>query len=253
MSLEILPRTPTSQQELRLVLSGGAREGRISWELNGEPLGLEGDLLPPGIGSKGDEITAVLDHAEGRVSRSVILANTAPQVVSVGLDDPFIRRGKDIVLLPEIHDPDGDEVSLSFRWVINGREVPEVDGPVLEGDRFRKGDRIEVSIEPHDGEAAGPVFRGGALVVPNAPPAITGAPPAVFSEAGYLYRVSAEDPDGDELHYFLEGPEGMGFEAGGNLVWREAARFPGVHRVRIAVRDQEGAGAVQEYTLYVVE
>jgi hypothetical protein len=242
-------------QELRAVVRGMGHEGRIFWERNGVPLGVEGGLLPAGSGTKGDVITAVLELADDHVQAGVTLVNSLPQVVAVGLANPYISRGRDVVVVPEIYDADGDEVWLSYSWSVNGIEIPEADGPILRGDLFGKGDRIELNILPHDGEADGPVFRGAALVVPNAPPSISSSPPATLSEQGYLYQVTAEDPDGDKLRYVLEeGPEGMSIgEATGFLVWREAGNHPGAHRIRIGVLDPEGMGAVHEYTLYIAQ
>jgi hypothetical protein len=254
-SIEILPKEPTAVQDLRAIIRGGSHEGNIHWERNGELLGIEGDLLLAGNGNKGDVITAVLDLPDDQVRGSVLLVNALPQVVAVGLADPYVRAGKDVVVVPEVYDPDGDEVRLSYRWSVNGVEIHAAEGPVLRGDLFRKGDRIELGILPHDGDAEGPMFRGAALVVPNAPPTVTSSPPDSLSEQGYLYPVAAEDPDGDVLSFTLEeGPEGMHIEeATGVLVWKEAGRFPGAHRIRIAVGDPEGLSAVQEYTLYIAQ
>jgi hypothetical protein len=186
LSIEIFPPEPTAEHELRAKVRGGGHGGRIFWKRNGESLGVEGVLLPAGSGVRGDLITAVLEIEEESVEASVILSNALPKVVWAGLQDPHVRRGKDIVIIPQTHDADGDEVWLTYRWSVNGIEIPEAGGPVLQGHLFSKGDQVEVGITPFDGQEEGPAFPGLPLVIPNAPPGITSSPPADLSAQGYI-------------------------------------------------------------------
>jgi hypothetical protein len=253
VAIEITPQEATAEHELRARVRGGGHGGRIFWERNGVPLGVEGEFLPAGSGVRGDLITAVLELEEESVEASVVLSNAPPKVVWAGLQDPHVRRGKDIVIIPETHDADGDNVWLTYRWSVNGIEISEADGPVLQGHLFSKGDQVEVGIIPFDGQEEGPAFPGRPLVIPNAPPRITSSPPADIAEQGYIYQVQAADPDGDVLSYLLEeGPEGMTIDQStGHLAWRGAAGSLGSHRIRISVNDPEGMSAYQEYTLYI--
>jgi RHS repeat-associated protein len=89
---------------------------------------------------------------------------------------------------------------------------------------------------------------------PNQNPAITSTPPAraiVFRD--FVYPVSASDPDGDPLAYFLtQAPAGMAIDrATGRITWRPDRSQVGTAAVTVSVRDPRGGQASQTFTLDV--
>jgi len=98
-------------------------------------------------------------------------------------------------------DADGDGVSLSYVWFIDGLVVDDV-GAELSGEAyFDKGQSITVSVTPHDGLEFGVAVSAEPAVVQNSPPS---APEISISDEGELVGLidtPSVDPDGDEVTY----------------------------------------------------
>jgi hypothetical protein len=79
--------------------------------------------------------------------------NRAPQIDALALSQPSPRPGETVAAEVRASDPDGDTVSLSYVWRIDGEEQPE------KGASFRvSGDRssqIELEVTPRDGKMIG--------------------------------------------------------------------------------------------------
>ncbi|MCK4621697.1 MAG: hypothetical protein KAT62_05715 [Desulfuromonadales bacterium] len=179
------------------------------------------------------------------------IENSPPRIVSVAFVAPYIHRGVDIEVIPEAEDADDDDISIQFRWFLNGTELLENNTSLLEGDRFSKGDRIALWVIPSDQESEGAIFYGAEFEIPNAPPEFTTSPPLSFEATEYVYSAQASDPDGDQLNYLLESaPEGMTIEGEtGDIHWSINEKDAGDHVIKIVAQDAEGARAVQEYSL----
>ncbi|MFO7813791.1 MAG: putative Ig domain-containing protein, partial [Pelovirga sp.] len=85
----------------------------------------------------------------------------------------------------------------------------------------------------------------------NAPPIITSEPPEELSETGFLYQVTATDPDGDALTFRLENaPEDMQINTSAGLIqWHFDPMPEGIFPVRIIVDDGHGGQAEQSFEL----
>lgn len=179
------------------------------------------------------------------------VGNRPPRILAVPFADPYIHRGVDIQVAPEVEDADGDFVDLHYRWFINNEELSDMDAPLLPGDRFSKGDIVALWVTPADREGDGETFYGSEFEIPNAPPVFVTTPPLEFRTTGYVYAARATDPDDDPLTYLLEAaPVGMSIDsATGQITWSISAGSVGSHQVKIVAEDIEGASAVQEYTL----
>jgi len=114
--------------------------------------------------------------------------------------------GMDVNVFPLAEDKDGDSVSFRYQWLINNEADPFLTEAKLPGDRFVKGDRVQVRITPFDGQEEGPVYQSYVMTVPNAPPRITSQPPENFEALEYQYQAKTSDPDGDKLVYQLARP-----------------------------------------------
>lgn len=182
---------------------------------------------------------------------SAVGGNRPPRVLSVAFENPYVHRGVDIQVVPEVVDADYDEVLLQYRWFINDEELIDLDSPTLAGDQFYKGDKIALWVIPSDLDGEGAIFYGTAFEIPNAPPAFVTSPPLDFRATNYAYVAQATDPDDDPLTYFLEeAPEGLLIDnETGQMAWTIGADSVGSHQVKIVAQDIEGARAVQEYTL----
>ncbi|MCI0529007.1 MAG: hypothetical protein L0Y56_16340, partial [Nitrospira sp.] len=167
--------------------------------------------------------------------------NRRPRAVSVHLTPPDqVYRGTDITAVPKAVDPDGDEVGFRYQWVINGEENPLENGPVLGGDRFKRGDEVSVHVTPYDQEGDGEVVKPRPVIIPNAPPKITSTPPPMdFKLLTYIYQATAVDADGDPITFSLASVlEGMTIDPEtGRIEWKISRDQEGAHPIEVVAED----------------
>jgi len=252
LAVKILPEAPVSTDDLQAQCTCG--EGvTYTWEKNGQPLDLgNAAVLPRSRFVKRDRITVSARLGSETGSTTVVIGDAPPRVTSVTFLPENICRGVDITAAPAASDPDGDEVSFSYKWSVNGQELTE-NTPVLKGDRFKKGDRVSLTVVPSDGEVDGPAYATASITIPGAAPVFVSTPPADFSGRTYTYQASAKDPDGGPVTYSLSSaPAGMTIESlTGKLVWQIPAGAEGTHTIRIVARTSDGGQGEQTYTLTI--
>jgi hypothetical protein len=103
----------------------------------------------------------------------------------------------------EAIDPDGDAVTYTYVWSVDGEPV-EVDGADVPAGRSAAAERWSVAVTASDGEHAGTPFEASVVVGNEAPV----APPIAFStsyadERLELVLEEPVDPDGDPLDLSL--------------------------------------------------
>ena len=144
------------------------------------------------------------------------------------------------------------EYSFIYRWFLNGEENYFQTTPVFPGSLLQRGDKLSVEIIPVDlnDNRLKPVVIHD-MVVGNASPVIISDPSAILSVAGYSYKVTATDPDGDTLTFNLEeAPEGMEIDpATGQIIWQFDTMPQGVFPVKIIVEDGFEGRAEQTFEL----
>lgn len=251
-SLTLMPSRPTVLEDLEAEV--GAVSGPVSyrWLRNGLPLsGQTERRLPAGQAIRGDLVTVIANTSQGEGRAQVTIVNSLPRVSRVRLENPRISHGSDLAVSVEGADPDGDALSFRYNWQVNGEELHWERGPLLPGDKFRRGDKIGLRVTPHDGKEDGLVFNTPDWTVGNAPPSFVSTPPQTLQGEIYRYQVQADDPDGDPLSYELEaGPRGMQIDPrSGLLSWTFAKSDSGEHSIRIVAKDPEGLGVYQQFSL----
>jgi len=250
----IHPGDPTVRTGLQAIVRGEVRASSFIWERNGQEIdGQNSDRLQGDYFQRGDDVIVRAITSKGELRTSKSIGNSLPEIVALPFVDPHIKAGVDIEVIPEAFDPDGDFVDFRYSWKLNGEELPDLDSPVMSADRFRKGDRIFLTVFPRDQDGEGEPYRGLEFVIPNAPPVFVTVPPKEFTGFQYTYEAHAEDPDGDVLEYYLESaPSGMTIDNGsGSITWQVTRQDAGEQRVRVVARDEEGMRAIQEYTLVI--
>ena len=246
--VSLQPEQPTSSDCLRAVVGGQSEKAVILWEVNGQRVSGNNQVEFCGNPfSRGDQVIARV----GTASASVTIGNSLPRVTGISSTPKELYAGMDVTVVPEAEDKDGDPVEFRYQWLINGEADPFLTEATLPGDRFSKGDKVQVKITPYDGFAEGPVYESYVTPIPNAAPKILTQPPPRFETLDYAYPFKAKDPDGDPLTYSLEkAPEGMTINpATGQINWPLRGVKPGTYQVKIVVRDPEGIAVFQEYTL----
>ena len=219
--VEIWPGSPRRGDALRAVIATPAPDAdgdpltyRYAWKKNGKPLAVTGDPreVPGAETRRGDrfelEAWASDGEAEGPGAHAeVVIGNTPPGAPLVAIEPERPRGGQALkveVVRPS-EDVDGDPVRYDVAWSHEGKAISGEAAETLPAGRFRKHERVRVTVTPHDGRDAGEA-GSAEVVVDDAPP---GAPGVTLSPArptaGTPLRVAvttaAFDPDGDPLGY----------------------------------------------------
>ena len=250
-SLALRPKHPTVSDILVAKVKDSSG-GEFSWSNNGLTIeGATGAELSLEPFHRGDLITCDFEVGGKQFRTSVEIVNSSPRVGKTTFVNSSLQQGVDIELLTETEDADGDEVSVSYRWFVNDKEIPDQHQANLSGTHLKKGDKVAVWVTPADSFGDGKTFYSTVLEIPNAPPIFSSTLPTKFDGQNFSYTAVASDPDGDGLEFSLEaGPEGMNIDPQtGQMQWKIETSVNGDQLVRIKARDPEGATATQEFTL----
>jgi hypothetical protein len=104
----------------------------------------------------------------------------------------------------DVEDADGDKVSLSYRWVADGRPL-EQTGQSLEAGLLKRGQRVQCVVTPNDGVEAGPARPAALVTIRNSQPivgavSVEPAVPRTTDSPGCMVS-GAEDADDDKVSY----------------------------------------------------
>jgi len=252
VSVTLLPENPTSSGCLRAVIQGVPGRSAVVWSVNGTVVASgTGTQLCSDSYKRDDLVTVTVGTLDIGAEASVKIDNSPPRIVDISSTPDQIFAGTDITVSPVAEDADGDDVSFSFQWLVNGESNPLLTEATLPSNAFTKGDTIQVLIVPNDFFTDGPTYESYAQPIPNAPPQITSQPPQGIRSLEYRYQVAANDPDDTVLTYRLvEAPDGMTIDTNSGLIkWDLSSVVPGEYTIAILVADPEGAEAAQEYKL----
>jgi hypothetical protein len=252
VTVKILPENPTSVGCLRAVIQGALGRSSVVWSANGSVVASgTGTQLCSDHYKRDDLVTVTVGTVDVGAAASVQIGNSLPRVVDISSTPDHIFAGSDITVVPVAEDADGDDVSFSYQWLVNGESNPLLTEATLPGSSFTKGDTVQVLIVPYDFFVDGPTYKSYTQLIPNAPPQITSQPPQGISSLVYSYQVVASDPDDTAFSYRLdEAPEGMTIdEKNGLVTWDLFEVNPASYTIAIVVADPEGAEAAQEYKL----
>lgn len=237
---------------------GDAVSLSYQWRIDNELVGTGSSVHVDG--AKGAQITVTVTPSDGNsqgVSETASLrVGNLPPVIQGVVIEPLdqVRAGRDVAASPRATDPDGDEVSFSYRWDVNGSTIVEARGAVLASEHFERGDTIRLTVWASDGNAESAPLKSGAIEVVNAPPRVTSTPGAIGDDGVFRYPIVAEDPDGDrDFRYrLLEGPDGMEIDVvAGSLVWAPGESQSGSHPVKLEVSDLKGGKTLQGFVINV--
>ncbi len=249
-SVEITPEDPNRRSTLQLIPKGfSLSDARISWLINGiaDPEAVSG-YYQPSKASRGDAIEARVAFKDKEIfSNKVQMANTPPEVTQVRLLPETFRTGDKLRVEPIAVDDDGDSVTFTYVWTVNGEPAGKESALARTP---RKGDLISVAITPFDGTDSGKTVTVQ-RTINNMPPVIIDHNDFSFEGNVYTYQVKAYDDDGDKLTYSLEGqPADMTIDPETGLIkWVVPAEFKGKKDVTVLVSD--GNNGTARYSLAV--
>jgi len=233
---------------------------RYYWYLNDQLIDSEkSPTLSGSLLKRGDQVRLEAVPFDGKIagarlkSETITVDNTPPSIVQVGIGMKSDEQGDRLQALVDAYDRDRDIPQFLYRWTKNGRVIKEGEEDFLVLTEVRPQDLVVVEVKPRDHQVVGKVARSDPYMVGNSAPKIISSPPTFAAQNRYEYAVKAIDSDSDSVNFRLEvAPSGMVIDkATGNIVWDMKYVKPGMHRVKVAVTDEQGGFSFQEFELTV--
>jgi hypothetical protein len=175
-------------------------------------------------------------------------------IVGVSIEPNPLPAGQNASAVVDYGEVDSNDITLYFRWIINGNEMTddEYQGTELDAKFLKMGDRVMVQVSD-DEEFKGTKWFSPILTVTNNAPVFTTEPYAELQGQNVLIKFEAEDADGDNLTYSItDAPAGTAkTDSGYRVNLNQAA--PGEYTMTIGASDGKGGVATYEVTLTVPE
>ncbi|MDG2334401.1 MAG: Ig domain-containing protein [Myxococcota bacterium] len=230
----------------------------FDWTLNGRPVEANGEQYTlPALARRGDRVAVDVTASNAGASSLPFrlasrIANRRPSMTEIRIRTESDGGGR-WVAEPIAEDPDGDRLSFTYLWILNGQDS-EFRDSTLDQSSAARGDKVKLKAWASDGLSKSLPLESAPFGVGNSPPEIVSTPPNMDESGLFLYVVRATDPDGDTaLDYSLEkGPQGMTIDSkSGELRWQATLQNAGEHEVRIAVDDRQGGSSRQGFFVQV--
>ena len=215
-SVTISPSSPTAGDTLTCSYSGysdadgDADASTISWTIDGAVVGSSSTLS--GAFGSGDTVVCTAIPHDGRdagtaVADSIVVENEPPEVLSVTLSPSSVYSNDTITATVSTSDPDGDTVTTSYAWYVDGTLVAETGRSLDGATYFEKEQEVYVVGTPNDGTEDGDPVRSTAVTVLNSAPdapTVSINPTEPVEDVDDLVcsiDVESSDADGDTVTY----------------------------------------------------
>ncbi len=258
--LSVVTLTPLSPTEADvLVCSPGATtdaDGTTSfsytyaWTVDGAALAASGSTLDGSYFAKGEEIACFVTPNDGTddgatvASDTVTAVNSAPEVTAVTLAPTSPATGDTITATVSTDDIDGDAVSVSYAWYVDGAAVAGTSAS-LTGGSFDAGDTVYVVVTPNDGTEDGAPVASASVTVANTLPVLTSVtltPTTAYEASTLTCTAIATDDDGDAVSFtYTWTVNGAGIAATGATL--TGADFDRDDAVACTATPDDGTGA----------
>jgi len=187
-SVTLSPAAPRTNDTVQATVAAHDPDGdtvalSYQWSRNGSPIagatGSSLDLSQSGAGDRGDTVSVQVTASDGVATAnggaSVVVADTAPSA-SVSLSNTSPGTADVVTATAAASDADGDQLSYTFTWKVNGLVRKTTSGPNASdtfdlgvagnGDR---GDTLAVELVVSDGTLSSTTSSATAMVVGSAP------------------------------------------------------------------------------------
>jgi len=222
-TVELSPAMPVAEDDLEVSATGTDPDGDVitfaySWTVDGVDSSHAGDTVPAVDTLRGQvwEVTIVPNDGEDPgepVTVGVTIDNTAPAIVVAELGPEPAFETTTLEALYVAEDIDGDAVSASYAFYVNGSLVQDSTDPTINGDHFDKGQQVRAVVTPTDGFANGNPANTNTVEILNSPPTYMSATldPAEIYEDSTVSCVAGAwndfdgDTEGSTTAWYVEG------------------------------------------------
>jgi len=234
----------------------GAEVLLVRWFVNGGEQE-SGPLLSPSRFQRGDRIRATVKLRAGGeeillTTLEVVAVNALPAAADLRIEPRALFSGSTVRAVVQAQDPDGDPLTFKYQWHVNDLPV-DGNGGSLTLTGVKKGSWVHVVASPNDGFADGAWRISPRHQVVNSLPVVkSNLPKEIPPGRKFVYRIVAEDADGDPLTYSLsKGPSGMRLE-GSTLEWQVPEESIGANvETEVAISDDDGGKTVQSISMTI--
>ena len=206
---------PQADEDVVAVASGSDVDSdavtlSYAWTVDGQETAWDGDTVPSSETQRGEvwEVTVTPNDGEvdgEPVTATASIANVAPELLTLTLAPSEVREASVVTATVSTDDIDGDVVTVSYAWKVNGTVVQEGETDSIDGTLFNKGDTIQVTVTPNDGFIDGAPMDSEVLTVLNTLPVVDSAAidPAELFESSIASCLATgwQDDDADAEAY----------------------------------------------------
>ena len=227
-SVTLIPDPVASNDSVIALPSGGVdADGdtvtyAYQWFVDGAALFTSDSILDGSVYfAAGQDVHAMVTPYDGEglgfpVQSNVVTVNTPPVVTNAAISpDPAGATDTLTCTHDAATDADGDTVTMSYAWTINGSAAA---GDVTLTDAHARDETVVCTVTPSDALEAGAAVASAALVVTNAAPQVDSvalSPSGVYTDTVVTASVVASDADGDavSLQYAWSSSAGTNLSA----------------------------------------
>jgi hypothetical protein len=181
----------------------------LDWFVDGRKVA-SGTTLPGGSYIKSQEIYVLATPNDGEhdgtpvKSNTVTSVNAPPTITSMAItpNPLFSDLAASVAIVTD--DFDGDTVTLSYEWTINGTAYGTTSTTSVPSTETKRGDEVSVTVTTNDGDVDGDVATDAVTVkILLKPPGLTIDPEQPESKDDLFCEVTTEtvDADGEEVSY----------------------------------------------------
>ena len=184
---------------------GDADASTVAWTVNGTAAG-SGTTLSSGF-VRGDTVSCEVTPNDGTDtgasdSASITISNSAPTISAVSISpDPSVTADDYTCTVASSTDIDGDSVSYTYSWYVNGVSVG-VSSDTLASTFHVRNDTVYCRVVPNDGYEDGTAVDSSTVTTGNTAPVVstvTLSPSSPGTEDTITATVSSSDADSDTV------------------------------------------------------
>jgi hypothetical protein len=258
-SVTITPATAYESSTLTCTLGaasdidGDAITYTYGWTIDGTAIGVTSNTLTGSNFGKGDVVVCTATPTDGTTagvtqsSAPVTISNSTPVVTSINITPTTAYETTTLTCNVATSDADGDSVSLTYSWQVNGTTLASSNTQTLTGSKFDRDDSVQCTATPRDVAATGVPVQSAPVVILNSAPSITTASitPAPAYTDSTLTAVPAgwADADGDTPGYTYQWQKNGSNIGGATLSTLTGTNFVKGDSIVVVITPTDGTNA----------